>query len=105
VLFRSLVGNSSSALIEAPVVGVPVVDVGLRQASRLRAASCRHADATHDAVVAALDAALTSGRTPEASPYGDGHAVPRALDILAALDDPRALLEPVPIGPAPVDPR
>jgi UDP-hydrolysing UDP-N-acetyl-D-glucosamine 2-epimerase len=101
----ALVGNSSSALIEAPVIGVPVVDVGLRQASRLRAASCLHADATHDAIVAALGAALASGRAPEASPYGDGHAVPRVLDILAALDDPRTLLEPVPLEPSPVDLR
>jgi UDP-hydrolysing UDP-N-acetyl-D-glucosamine 2-epimerase len=101
----ALVGNSSSALIEAPVVGVPVVDVGQRQASRLRAASCRHADAKHDAIVAALRAALASGRAPESSPYGDGHAVPRVLDVLAAVDDPRTLLEPVPLGPSPGGPR
>jgi UDP-N-acetylglucosamine 2-epimerase len=101
----ALVGNSSSALIEAPVVGVPVVDVGLRQASRLRAGSCHQADATHDAIVAALRAALARGRVPEVSPYGDGATVPRVLEILASLDDPRALLEPVPLEPSPASPR
>ncbi len=95
----ALVGNSSSALIEAPIVGVPVVDVGLRQAARLRAASCLHAAATHGAIVEALGAALARGHVPEASPYGDGRAVPRVLDVLAVLDDPRELLEPVPLAP------
>lgn len=92
-----VVGNSSSALIEAPVVGVPVVDVGERQASRLRAASCVHAPAERAAIASAVGEALTRSRRPEPSPYGDGHAVPRILERLSSITDPRALLAPHPL--------
>jgi hypothetical protein len=30
---------------------------------------------------------------PAGSPYGDGHATARILEAIAALDDPRTLLE------------
>jgi len=93
-----LVGNSSSALIEAPVIGIPVVDVGERQHSRLRADSCIHAPAERDAITAAIARALTHPRTPEPSPYGDGHAVPRVIELLVELD-PDALLAPSPLPP------
>ena len=95
----AVVGNSSSALIEAPVVGVPVVDVGERQASRLRADSCIHVAAERAAVATGVAAALARGRAPEPSPYGDGRAVPRILDLLAGIDDPEALLTPRPLPP------
>ena len=96
----AVVGNSSSALIEAPVVGVPVVDVGERQASRLRADSCIHVAAERGAVAAGVARALGRGRSPEPSPYGDGRAVPRIVDLLAALSDPSALLAPRPLQPS-----
>lgn len=95
----AVVGNSSSALIEAPVVGVPVVDIGERQAGRLRAASCLHSAAERGDVAAAVREALTRPRAPEASPYGDGHAVPRILERLVTIQDPRALLLPQPLAP------
>ena len=94
-----VVGNSSSALIEAPAVGVPVVDVGERQAGRLRAASCLHSAAERDAVTAAVREALVRPRAAETSPYGDGHAVPRILERLSAIGDPRELLTPKPLAP------
>ena len=94
-----VVGNSSSALIEAPVIGVPVVDIGERQAGRLRAASCLHSVAERSAIAAAVREALARPRAPEASPYGDGHAVPRILERLGAINDPRALLSPQPLAP------
>lgn len=96
-----VIGNSSSALIEAPIVGVPVVDVGERQASRLRAASCIHSRADRGAITAAMREALLRPRTPETSPYGDGHAVPPIVERLVAIDDPKALLFPQPLAPVP----
>ena len=94
-----VVGNSSSALIEAPVVGVPVVDVGERQESRLRAASCIHVAAQRGAVTEGVIEALQRVRNPEPSPYGDGLAVTRTLDLLAGIDDPSALLIPSALRP------
>ena len=96
----AVVGNSSSALIEAPVVGVPVVDVGERQASRLRADSCIHVAAERGAIAGGVARALGRGRSPEPSPYGDGRAVPRIVDLLAAISDPSALLAPRPLQPS-----
>jgi UDP-hydrolysing UDP-N-acetyl-D-glucosamine 2-epimerase len=93
-----VVGNSSSALIEAPAVGVPVVDVGERQASRLRADSCIHVPAERSAIAAGVATALARPRSPEASPYGDGRAVARILHLLASLD-PAALRAPRPLPP------
>jgi UDP-N-acetylglucosamine 2-epimerase (non-hydrolysing)/GDP/UDP-N,N'-diacetylbacillosamine 2-epimerase (hydrolysing) len=90
-------GNSSSALIEAPIVGVPVVDIGARQASRLRAPSCLHATPQRAAISAAVTEALSRPRRPEPSPYGDGAAVPRILDRLAAITSPQDLLTPTPL--------
>ena len=95
----AVVGNSSSALIEAPVVGVPVVDIGERQASRLRSDTCIHATAERGAIAECVAAALARSRTPQPSPYGEGRAVPRILDLLAAIDDPAGLLTPRPLIP------
>ena len=95
----ALVGNSSSALIEAPVIGVAVVDVGDRQASRLRADSCIHVPAERSAIAAGVATALARPRRPEPSPYGDGRSVSRILDLLAQITDPAALLVPRPLAP------
>ncbi len=94
-----VVGNSSSALIEAPVIGVPVVDVGERQASRLRSPSCIHASADRVSIASAVRRALTQTQAPEPSPYGDGSAVPRILELLAGISDPAELLRPQPLVP------
>lgn len=92
----ALVGNSSAALIEAPLLGVPVVDVGVRQSDRLRSPRTIHAAPTPEALRAAVTTALATPHLPHASPYGAGDAVPRVLDVLGALDDPRALLRKAP---------
>jgi UDP-hydrolysing UDP-N-acetyl-D-glucosamine 2-epimerase len=94
-----VVGNSSSALIEAPVVGVPVVDVGERQASRMRAPSCIHASVDRTSIASAVRTALSRPHTPEQSPYGDGSAVLRVLGLLADIEDPAELLRPQPLEP------
>jgi UDP-N-acetylglucosamine 2-epimerase (non-hydrolysing) len=82
-----LVGNSSAGLVEAPSLGTPTVDVGTRQLGRRRGASvvdCREltGKALHAAVVRARS--LRRGGERFENPYGDGHAIPRLLDHLAA---------------------
>jgi UDP-N-acetylglucosamine 2-epimerase (non-hydrolysing) len=90
-----VVGNSSSGVIEAASLGIPVVDVGDRQRGRLRGDNVVHADEGEAAVKAALDLALSPAhRARSASvtnPYGDGHAAARVVDVVrAAPDVPRA---------------
>lgn len=54
-----VVGNSSSGIIEAPSLGVPVVNIGDRQEGRVRAASVIDCPAEREAVAAALGRALS----------------------------------------------
>lgn len=53
----AVVGNSSSGIIEAPILGVPTVNVGNRQNRRLYAASIINVAAEAPAITAALDRA------------------------------------------------
>lgn len=89
-----MIGNSSSGLIEAAALGLPVVDLGPRQHGRERASNVVHAEHEHaDAVRAALDKALVLRPDPESHPYGDGTAGVRSAACLAEVDprDPRLM--------------
>lgn len=81
-----VVGNSSSGLIEAPALGKPTVNVGMRQAGRLKAVSVIDTDESEAGIAAGLALALTpafeeTARTAE-SLYGDGGASKRIKDHL-----------------------
>ena len=82
----AMVGNSSSGIVEAATFHLPVVDIGERQAGRLRGANVLHAPlepaAIHAALDRALDPAFRQSLAGLANPYGDGHAVARILDAL-----------------------
>jgi UDP-hydrolysing UDP-N-acetyl-D-glucosamine 2-epimerase len=87
----ALVGNSSSALIEAPAAGTPTVNIGPRQQGRLRAASVVDCDEQAGAIAAALTRVLRSGFREAAAasepPYGrPGDAAGRMLSVLRAVD-------------------
>ncbi len=83
-----VVGNSSSGVIEAASVGIPVVDVGDRQRGRLRGENVVHADEGEAAVAAALDLALSPAHRARSAaavnPYGDGSAAARVLAVVRA---------------------
>jgi UDP-hydrolysing UDP-N-acetyl-D-glucosamine 2-epimerase len=88
----AMLGNSSSALIEAPAVDLPAVDVGDRQAGRRAGANVIHAAADAQAVADALREALdpaTRARIAAAHPpLSDGQAGRRIADIIAAWRPP-----------------
>jgi UDP-N-acetylglucosamine 2-epimerase len=85
-----MIGNSSSAIIEAPTFALPAVNVGDRQRGRLRAANVIDVDHDRQAIVAAIRRALEPGfRTRLAglvNPYGDGHAAPRIARVLREVE-------------------
>lgn len=87
-----MLGNSSSGLYEAPSFALPAVNVGDRQAGRLRGPNVIDCAATAEAMGSALDRALTAPRPPAENPYGDGFAAERIVSVLSAVDDPQALL-------------
>jgi UDP-hydrolysing UDP-N-acetyl-D-glucosamine 2-epimerase len=83
----AVVGNSSSGLIEAPVVGTPTVNLGIRQKGRPRAPSvidcAEDADAITTAIGKALSAELRAIAKTGRSPYGRGGASAAIRDVLA----------------------
>ena len=82
----AMVGNSSSALVEAPSFGLPAVNIGIRQRGRLRAANVIDVGYGRDEIAAglarALDPAFRRGLAGLENPYGDGQASPRIVKAL-----------------------
>ncbi|HZV36777.1 MAG TPA: UDP-N-acetylglucosamine 2-epimerase [Verrucomicrobiae bacterium] len=89
----AMLGNSSSALIEAPAVGLPAVNIGERQKGRLRGENVLDAQPEKEAIVAALQRALTpqfrkiSNATP--APFGKGGASAKIVSVLRAWTPPQ----------------
>jgi UDP-hydrolysing UDP-N-acetyl-D-glucosamine 2-epimerase len=84
----AVVGNSSSALLEAPAFELPAVDIGERQRGRLKPASVLEARPEREAIAAALRRALApefrAGLADQRNPYGDGRVAGRILEVLAS---------------------
>jgi UDP-N-acetylglucosamine 2-epimerase (non-hydrolysing)/GDP/UDP-N,N'-diacetylbacillosamine 2-epimerase (hydrolysing) len=88
----AMVGNSSSGLYEAPSLGVPTVNVGDRQAGRLRAASVIDVAPEASAIRAGIDRALAGDWSKTVNPYGDGHATERIVEIIRSIAEPERLV-------------
>ncbi len=82
----AMAGNSSSGIIEAASFGLPVVNIGLRQAGRPRSANIIDVDCNADAIRLAIRQAtapefrLRCQRLPNI--YGDGTASEKIVDRL-----------------------
>jgi UDP-hydrolysing UDP-N-acetyl-D-glucosamine 2-epimerase len=93
----ALVGNSSSGIMESASFALPTVNVGIRQQGRERARNVLDAAAETDAIVSAIERALStefrSDLAGMTNPYGDGHAAERIVEVLANLDIERLLMK------------
>ncbi|MBC7542952.1 MAG: UDP-N-acetylglucosamine 2-epimerase (hydrolyzing) [Candidatus Sericytochromatia bacterium] len=98
-----ILGNSSSALIEAPAGHLPAVTAGARQAARLRDAHVVDVPADPAAIVAALAQAMDptwrAGLQALPGLFGDGHAAARIQAILTAWVIPHPPLKRWPTPP------
>ncbi|MCI4662842.1 MAG: UDP-N-acetylglucosamine 2-epimerase [Neomegalonema sp.] len=89
-LVDAVIGNSSSGLIEAPSFGIGTVNIGTRQAGRIRAQTVLDCPVEQ----AAIEAAIRTALSPEframaakaVSPFGDGKAAPRIVEALRRAD-------------------
>jgi UDP-hydrolysing UDP-N-acetyl-D-glucosamine 2-epimerase len=85
----AMVGNSSSGIIEAASFRLPVVDVGMRQSGRMRAANVIHVESDQSAIAAAIGEAASSVFAESlqslVNPYGDGEASVRIAERLATV--------------------
>jgi UDP-hydrolysing UDP-N-acetyl-D-glucosamine 2-epimerase len=80
-----VVGNSSSGIIEAPALGTPTVNVGLRQLGRPTAKSVVTTRPDQVEISAALQSALQSParKVDPLPPYGHGETAAKIVDVLA----------------------
>lgn len=82
----AVVGNSSSALAEAPSFRIPTVNIGDRQAGRLKAASvidcAPQRDAIHAALLHALSPRFRADLAAVVNPYGEGGAADAIVRVL-----------------------
>jgi len=92
----TMVGNSSSGIIEAASFRLPVVDVGSRQQGRLMPANVIHVESEAASIGAAIRRACSAefrqGLDGLVNPYGDGNAAERIAERLAAVPLDRRLL-------------
>jgi len=94
----AMVGNSSSGIIEAPALKIPVINIGSRQHNRLRAGNVVDVACERDAIVKAVrfvlgDVEFRRKLATCRSPYGDGHATERTIDVLSRLKLDTELIE------------
>lgn len=82
----AVVGNSSSGIIEAPLLKVPTVNIGDRQKGRISGTSVIHSEVGTDEITAAIRKALDPdfrrAIASEPSLYGNGGASERIFEIL-----------------------
>ncbi len=85
-LCRAVVGNSSSGLLEAPLLHTPTVNIGTRQEGRHREASVIDCAASSGAIREALKRAVSSEFRQVADrvqvPYADGRVALRIKKVL-----------------------
>jgi UDP-hydrolysing UDP-N-acetyl-D-glucosamine 2-epimerase len=83
-----VIGNSSSAILEAPSFGLPAVNVGDRQSGRLMGENVISAGPETGAIAAAIARALDPGFRERIegmeSPFGDGRVSARILEAIVA---------------------
>ncbi len=99
----AMVGNSSSGIMEAASLALPVVNVGIRQQGRERARNVIDAPADKGAILDAITRALSpefrAGVAGMANPYGDGTAAETIARVLAEAHLDRLLIkQPAPPG-------
>ena len=89
-----MLGNSSAGILEAPLLKLPVINVGNRQRGRLHAENVQFVPHDRDQISAAIQRAIHDESYRDSvvtcsNPYGDGKSSARVADILAStsIDD------------------
>lgn len=92
-----MLGNSSAGILEAPLLKLPVINVGNRQKERLHAENVQFVPHNVKAITAAVKKALFNKdyrKTVAAclNPYGDGASAQKIVDVLATIPIDRQLV-------------
>lgn len=77
-----IIGNSSSGIREAPVYGVPAINVGTRQAGRFRSPSIIDVPPDSQAISRAIQQTCTMEKPEPLMHFGDGKSTQRFAQVL-----------------------
>lgn len=77
-----VIGNSSSGIIEAPTLGVPVVNIGDRQKGRYQCTNIIQTNTDRESVKIAIDKAMKTTSYTKDYYWGDGHTAERIIGVL-----------------------
>jgi GDP/UDP-N,N'-diacetylbacillosamine 2-epimerase (hydrolysing) len=85
-----MLGNSSAGILEAPILKLPVINLGNRQKGRLHAENVEFVAHDVEAICLAVKKAIFDKSYREkvalcSNPYGDGHSSAKIADILATI--------------------
>jgi len=78
-----MLGNSSSAVREGEVIGVPAVNIGSRQNMRLKGNNIIDVELESQAIIDAIETQIDHGHYDTDHLYGDGGAGEKIADILS----------------------
>lgn len=78
----AVVGNSSSGIVEVPSMGIPTVDIGIRQRGRLCSDSVIHCGDSAPEIAAAIAEALSPEGRARALTSPNPYSRPDTLDIM-----------------------
>lgn len=76
-----VIGNSSSGIIEAPFIGTPTLNIGVRQKGRLSADSVIHCGVASEDIRNRIDRILSGNFGPDLL-YGDGYCAEKLVTFL-----------------------
>lgn len=86
----AMVGNSSSGIIEAASLKLPVVNIGTRQEGRTRAKNVIDCGYDREEILAAIRLSISTTFRDSlrgmSNPYGDGHAAERIAAVLETIE-------------------
>jgi len=93
-----LIGNSSSGIIEAPSLGVPVVNIGSRQQGRQRGINVIDVNYNKDEIIRAIrksleDTVFIKKVRQCNNPYGDGKSSEKIVEILRTIKIDPSLIQ------------
>ncbi len=93
-----VVGNSSSGIMETPILKIPCVNIGTRQLGRLRSENVIDVSYKKGEIKKAIDKAVNDREFVEkvrncSNPYGDGEASKKITNILKSIPLNKSLLQ------------
>ncbi len=77
-----VIGNSSSGIVEAPTLGVPVINIGDRQKGRYQCKNIIQSSTDKEVIKASIDKAMRNHVTASDYYWGNGHTAEKIIEIL-----------------------